>query len=188
MNKAVFLDRDGVINRKAPEGEYIVRWDDFEILPGVVEAIRTLNQSGYHVIIVTNQRAVAQKKITIAELEKMHGKLIATLAERGGRIDRIYFCPHDLGASCDCRKPKAGMLLRALKEFEIDPRESWMVGDSPVDIEAGKSAACRTALIGASPNGNDSGAGADILAGDLRQAVALILTVDESPSLPASRG
>ena|SRR5579862_7007754 len=188
MNKAVFLDRDGVINRKAPEGEYIVRWEGFEILPGVVEAIQSLNQSGCCVIVVTNQRAVARSKITLAELQEMHARLIATLAERGAKIDRVYFCPHDLEANCDCRKPKAGMLLRALKEFEIDPLKSWMVGDSAVDIEAGKTAGCRTALIGTSSNATDGGAGADILAGDLRQAVALILTADESPALPASRG
>jgi D-glycero-D-manno-heptose 1,7-bisphosphate phosphatase len=188
MNKAVFLDRDGVINRKAPEGEYIVRWEDFEILAGVVEAVRALNQSGCRVIVVTNQRAIARKKITLAELEEMHARLIAALAEHGASIDRIYFCPHDIEANCDCRKPKPGMLLRALKDFEIDPRKSWMVGDSAIDIEAGKRAGCRTALIGTSSNATDGGAGADILAGDLRQAVALILAADESPALPPSRG
>ncbi|MGA9798340.1 MAG: HAD family hydrolase [Terriglobales bacterium] len=188
MNKAVFLDRDGVINRKAPQGEYIVRWEDFEILPGVVEAIRALNQSSYRVIIVTNQRAVARNKITLAALEEMHGKLVAAVVEHGGIIDGIYFCPHDLETNCDCRKPKAGMLLRALKEFQIDPQKSWMVGDSPADIEAGKRSGCRTALIGERSNGEDSNAGADILAPDLRHAVALILHADGPQILPTRVG
>ena len=188
MNKAVFLDRDGVINRKAPEGDYVVRWDEFEILPGVVEAIRILNQSAYRVIVVTNQRAVAKNKMTLSELEEIHGKLIATVAERGGMIDGIYFCPHDLESNCRCRKPKAGMLLRALEEFEIDPQRSWMVGDSPVDIEAGKRSGCRTALVGAGLNRTDGDMGADILAGDLSQAVELILRADVSPPLSTSLG
>jgi histidinol-phosphate phosphatase family protein len=188
MNKAVFLDRDGVVNRKAQQGEYIVRWDDFEILPGVVEAIQTLNQSAYRVIIVTNQRALARNKITLAALEEMHGKLVATVAEHGAIIDGIYFCPHDLETNCDCRKPKAGMLLRALKEFEIDPQKSWMVGDSPVDIEAGKRSGCRTALIGEQLNGAHSGAGADIVADDLRHAVALILHADRPQIIPTRAG
>jgi histidinol-phosphate phosphatase family protein len=188
MNKAVFLDRDGVINRKAQQGEYIVRWDDFEILPGVVEAIQILNQSAYRVIIVTNQRAVARNKITLGALEELHGKLVATVAEHGAIIDRIYFCPHDLEIHCDCRKPKPGMLLRALEEFEIDPQKSWMVGDSPVDIEAGKRSGCRTALIGEEFNGADTGAGADILAEDLRHAVALILNADRPRIIPTRVG
>lgn len=181
MNKAVFLDRDGVINRKAPNGDYVVRWEEFEILPRVVEAIRILNQSAYRVIVVTNQRAVARNKMTLSDLEAIHGKLIATMAERGGTIDGIYFCPHDLESNCGCRKPKAGMLLRALEEFAIDPQKSWMVGDSRVDVEAGKRSGCRTALINGGLKAADGGNEADILAADLYQAVELILRADAPP-------
>ncbi len=176
MNKAVFLDRDGVINRKAPQDDYIVRWQEFEILPGVVEAIRNLNQAGYKVIIVTNQRAVAKNKITITELEEIHRKLIAEVGQSGAVIDRIYFCPHEIENKCECRKPEPGMLLRALEEFQIDLQQSWMIGDSAVDIEAGRRAGCRTALITA---GRTEGThGADILAEDLYQAVKKILRAE----------
>jgi D-glycero-D-manno-heptose 1,7-bisphosphate phosphatase len=175
MSKAVFLDRDGVINRKAPGEDYIVDWREFEILPGVVEAIRKLNQAAYRLIVVTNQRAVAKHKITLPELEEIHQKLIAEVARSGAVIDGIYFCPHDLESKCGCRKPEPGMLLRALKEFEIDPRQSWMIGDSTVDIEAGRRAGCRTALIKAGWNEEGGAQGADILAEDLYQAVEIIL-------------
>src|SRR5205814_4953551 len=130
MNKAVFLDRDGVINRKAPEDDYVVKWDQFHLLPGVIEAIRNLNQAAYRVIVVTNQRAIAKNRITISELESIHRKLMEKLGEHSATIDGIYFCPHDLESECGCRKPKPGMLLRALDDFAIDPQLSWMVGDS----------------------------------------------------------
>jgi histidinol-phosphate phosphatase family protein len=175
MNKAVFLDRDGVINRKAAEGEYVVRWEEFELLPGVAEAIRDLNRAAYQVIVVTNQRAVARNIITLLELETLHRRLIVKLAELGGRIDGIYFCPHDLEDNCECRKPKPGMLLRALEEFQIDPKASWMVGDSEVDIQAGQRSACRTALITTNYNRKGAEIPADILAENLQQAVAMIL-------------
>jgi D-glycero-D-manno-heptose 1,7-bisphosphate phosphatase len=186
MNKAVFLDRDGVINRKAPEGGYIVRWLEFEILPGVVEAIRILNQAAYRVIVVTNQRAVAKNKITLTELEEIHRKLIAEVAQSGAVIDRVYFCPHNLENKCGCRKPEPGMLLRALEELEIDPQQSWMIGDGAVDIEAGRRAGCRTALVRAAWNGTGGTHGADILAEDLYQAVEIILRTETA--VPVSAG
>ena len=175
MNKAVFLDRDGVINRKAPEDDYVVRWDQFDLLPGVVEAIRTLNQAAYRVIVVTNQRAIAKNRITISELESIHRKLMEKLGEHSATIDGIYFCPHDLESECGCRKPKPGMLLRALDDFAIDPQLSWMVGDSAVDIAAGSKAGCRTVLIGSVSNGLGIEIRADFRAGDLYQAVQMIL-------------
>jgi histidinol-phosphate phosphatase family protein len=175
MNKAVFLDRDGVINRKAPGDGYIVHWREFEILPRVVEAIRKLNQAAYRLIVVTNQRAVAKRQITLGELEDLHQKMIAEVARFGALIDGVYFCPHDIASKCGCRKPEPGMLLRALEEFEIDPRLSWMIGDSTVDIEAGRRAGCRTALIKACWNERGGAEGADILAEDLYQAVEIIL-------------
>lgn len=191
MNKAVFLDRDGVINRKAAEGSYIVSWPEFEILPGVIEAIRILNQAAYKVIVVTNQRAVARSKITLTELEEIHRKLIAELARSGAVIDRIYFCPHDLENKCECRKPEPGMLLRAVEELEIDPQRSWMIGDRPADIEAGRRAGCRTALVNAGGNGTGGTHGADIieadiLAEDLYHAVKRILGAQTAVPVSAS--
>ena len=144
MNSAVFLDRDGVINRKAIEGEYITSWEEMELLPGVAEGIALLNRAGFCVIVVTNQRCVAKGLISEADLQDMHSRMREVLARDGAVIDAIYHCPHDLESQCRCRKPAPGMLLEAAKSRSIDLASSWMIGDSDSDIEAGKSAGCRT--------------------------------------------
>src|ERR1700746_3271529 len=109
MKRAVFLDRDGVINRGAAEGDYILRWDDFRFLPGVAEAITSLRDAGWSVIVVTNQRCVSKGLLTIAELEAIHQKINEELAQTGAKVDGIYYCPHEKEATCDCRKPSPGM-------------------------------------------------------------------------------
>src|SRR5271168_5259751 len=113
MSRAVFLDRDGVINQPPPEGEYVTRWEDFHVLPGVVEGIALLNRAGFAVIVVTNQRCVAKGLMTVADLEKMHGRMTDVLARAGATIDETFYCPHELNPPCGCRKPAPGMLLRA---------------------------------------------------------------------------
>jgi D-glycero-D-manno-heptose 1,7-bisphosphate phosphatase len=143
----IFLDRDGVIIRKAPEGEYITQWAEVEFLSGSVEAIACLHRFGLKVIIVTNQRGVATGKIPVLSLEEIHSKMRAVITDRGGVVSAIYCCTHDISESCLCRKPKPGMLLRAAKEFSLNLADCWMVGDTTVDIEAGKRAGCKTALI-----------------------------------------
>jgi histidinol-phosphate phosphatase family protein len=148
MKKAVFLDRDGVINRRAPEGEYITRWEDMEILPRVPEAIALLARAGFFVLGVSNQRCVAKGLVTVNELESIHERLCRTLAAKGATITRIYYCPHENQARCACRKPDPGMLLTAARDYQIDLRSSWMIGDSDVDIQAGKNAHCGTVRIG----------------------------------------
>ncbi len=147
MRSAVFLDRDGVINRKAPEGEYITRWEDLEILPGVAESVRKIKEADLKVVVVTNQRCVAKGMLTEIALQELHKRLIDRLAEEGAVLDGIYYCPHDKTAGCACRKPAAGMLVQAAQEHEIDLKGSWMVGDSPSDILAGKKAGCRTIFL-----------------------------------------
>jgi len=144
---AIFLDRDGVIIRKALEGEYVADWSEVEFLPGSLEAIAAFCRFGYKVIIVTNQRGVATGKIELSKLKEIHFRMIDVVASRGGRISGIYFCPHDLPEGCSCRKPKPGMLLQAAAEHRLRLPECWMVGDSETDIAAGKSAGCKTALI-----------------------------------------
>ena len=148
MKKAAFLDRDGVINRKAPEGEYITRWEEMEILPGVPEAIIMLAQAGYSVLAVSNQRCVAKGLLTLSELEAIHQRLRKELETKGALLTSIYYCPHDDQPPCGCRKPAPGMLLTAAREHEIDLASSWMIGDSDVDIEAGRNARCKTVRIG----------------------------------------
>jgi D-glycero-D-manno-heptose 1,7-bisphosphate phosphatase len=147
MSKAVFIDRDGVINQKPREGEYITSWDDFHILPGVAGAIALLKKAGYAVIIVTNQRSVAKGLIAIAELEEIHARMRESLALSGATLDGIYYCPHDYESQCKCRKPAPGMLLVAAHALGLDLGSSWMVGDSDIDIQAGKNAGCKTARV-----------------------------------------
>lgn len=182
MRRAAFLDRDGVINRKAPDGSYITRWEDFHFLPGVPEAIAQLNQAEFSVIVVTNQRCVAKGLITPTELEKMHEQMSDHLANAGARIEAIYYCPHETGVLCDCRKPEPGMLLEAARSRSLDLASSWMIGDSEVDIQAGKRAGCKTAqLLEKSTARKVSGgnvaltSGPDVVAPSLIEAIPQIL-------------
>ncbi len=147
MTKAAFLDRDGVINQKAPEGEYVTRWEDFHLLPGAVEGIAQLNRAGFCVVVVTNQRCVAKGLLTEEQLEILHLRMTNQLARGGATIDAIYYCPHELEPPCRCRKPKPGMLLEAARSKNLDLAASWMIGDSDCDIQAGKNAGCKTARL-----------------------------------------
>ena len=147
MTRAVFLDRDGVINQEPPEGDYVTRWEDFHILPGVVEGIVQLRQAHFCVIVVTNQRCVAKGLMSLAELEKMHQQMSELLAREGAAVDGIYYCPHEIEPPCDCRKPAPGMLLDAARSHGIELAESWMIGDSDTDVVAGKNAGCKTARV-----------------------------------------
>jgi D-glycero-D-manno-heptose 1,7-bisphosphate phosphatase len=172
MKRGVFVDRDGVINRGAAEGDYILRWDDFHFLPGVPEAIRALQDAGWRVMVVTNQRCVGKGLLTIAELEAIHQKMKEELAKAGAKLDGIYYCPHAKEAQCDCRKPSPGMLLRAARAHDIDLSASWMVGNSERDMEAGRRAGCRTVRIVADgPADGES----DYFAFDLLEASKRIL-------------
>jgi D-glycero-D-manno-heptose 1,7-bisphosphate phosphatase len=173
MKKAAFLDRDGVINCKAPEGQYVTRWEQMEFFPGTCEAIRLLNQSGYFVVIVSNQRCVAKGLITASDLESMHARMVRDFAAAGARIDAIYYCPHELQPACACRKPAPGMLLDAAREHQLDLSASWMIGDSAHDVEAGRRAGCKTARV--TGEGNSAGDGADVVASSLLRATEKIL-------------
>jgi D-glycero-D-manno-heptose 1,7-bisphosphate phosphatase len=145
--KAIFLDRDGVVIRKASDGEYVTDWSEVEFLDGSTDAIADFCRFGYKVIIVTNQRGVATGKIELSKLNDIHSRMKEVIASRGGSIAEIYFCPHDISECCRCRKPKAGMLLQAVVEHQLSLPDCWMVGDAETDMAAGKSAGCKTALI-----------------------------------------
>ena len=179
MKKAAFLDRDGVINQKAPEGDYITRWEEVKFLPGVVEAIAKLNRAGFLVIIISNQRCVAKGLISISELEALHRRMCEWLADRGGVIDAVYYCPHEkTEPPCDCRKPGPGMLLQAAREHQIDMANSWMIGDSESDVEAGRRAGCNTLRI--QPANREADQKANLRAPSLLEAVPQILRVQVS--------
>src|SRR5208282_2376662 len=144
MKKAAFLDRDGVINRKAPEGQYVTRWVDMELLPGAREAIRLLNDAGFIVVVVSNQRCVAKGLITAEELESMHARMCREFHDAGATIDAVYYCPHDNQPPCGCRKPQPGMLFHAARVHNLLLSGSWMIGDSERDVQAGRNAGCNT--------------------------------------------
>ena len=118
----------------------MTRWEDFHVLPGVAESIRQLNGAGFRVIVITNQRCIAKGLLTVAELEKLHQRMSDHLARAGATIDAIFYCPHDFEPSCNCRKPAPGLLLEAAKSYGIELTASWMIGDSDIDVEAGKNA------------------------------------------------
>ena len=132
MRQCVFLDRDGVINVKPTPGEYIRTWEEFRLIPEVVDWIRLFNALGLLVIVVTNQRGVARGIMKQSDLDRIHERMRAELARAGARIDDVFSCVHEEGA-CDCRKPKPGMVLEAAKRWDIDVGQSLMIGDSALD-------------------------------------------------------
>ena len=153
--KAIFLDRDGTINKYVG---FLRNIDEFELLPGVIEAIKKINASGYLAIVVTNQPVIARGEVSYGELEEIHNKMETLLGEKGAYIDAIYYCPHhpdkgydgeipELKFECDCRKPKPGMLWKAATDFNVDLSKSWMIGDGENDVLAGKNARCMTGYI-----------------------------------------
>ncbi len=161
--RAVFLDRDGTINKYVG---FLRDIDDFELEEGAAQAVKLINGSGSLAIVATNQPVIARGEVTFGELAEIHNKMETLLGREGAYLDGIYFCPHhphkgyegeipELKFDCDCRKPKAGMLLKAAEELNIDLSRSWMVGDGENDILAGKAAGCRTALIGEGDFGQD---------------------------------
>lgn len=154
--KAIFLDRDGTINRYVG---FLREIDQFELLPGAAEAIRRINASEYLAIVATNQPVIARGEVTWEALSEIHKKMETMLGSEGAYVDAIYICPHhpDRGfpgerieykMDCECRKPKPGMLLQAARDYNIDLSQSWMIGDSDSDVQAGRAAGCLTMKIG----------------------------------------
>jgi D-glycero-D-manno-heptose 1,7-bisphosphate phosphatase len=178
--RTVFLDRDGVLNEKAPEGEYVWRWQDFRVLDGVPESIAWLNRAGMRVVVVTNQRGVALGRYTMADVAALHAEFQKLLALHGARVDGFYVCPHG-HEECNCRKPLPGLFEQAKADFpEIKVQTSVMIGDSRVDVEFGRRLGMKTILIGSADsqirsNLLEAGLPVDLLCSSLRAAVKAIL-------------
>lgn len=178
--KTAFLDRDGVINQKAPEGDYVSRPEDLKLLKGATHAIARLNRAGVRVVVVTNQRGVALGFYGTDDVRAIQAALEKLLAADGAHLDGFYFCPHDVGA-CDCRKPLTGLFEQARADFpEIDAAGSVMIGDSLSDIEFGRALGMRTILIEGNPELHASGTGqtapqADGRFASLAEAVEFLL-------------
>lgn len=159
--RALFLDRDGTLNK---EVNFLTNIDDLELLPGAAEAVKKINQAGYLAIVITNQPVIARGEVTLQQLNEIHAKLETLLGREGAYIDGLYFCPHhpDKGfegerpeykRDCECRKPKAGMVLQAARDFNIDLSASYMIGDRDKDVECGQAAGLKQSVL-CERNGN----------------------------------
>jgi len=173
--RAVFLDRDDTIAKDVP---YCSRPEDLELLPGVGEGIRLLNESGFVVVIITNQSGIARDYFTEETLGKIHQKLKDDLAKFGAHIDAIYYCPHHPSDGCDCRKPMPALTFRAAQEHHIDLARSFFIGDRLQDVETGHLAGCKTVLISPTEISEtllQSEVKPDFIASNFMQAVQVLL-------------
>lgn len=154
--KVIFLDRDGTINKYVG---FLRNVDDMQLIGGVSEAIKKINSSGFLVIVITNQPVIARGEVSFEELEEIHNKMETLLGNNGAYLDDIFYCPHhpdkgfdgeraELKFDCECRKPKTGLFMQAAEKYNVDLANSWMVGDSLTDMEAGKNAGCSVVLCG----------------------------------------
>ena len=144
-SKAVFLDRDGVINEK--RDDHVKNISEFKIFSGVGDAIKLLRDKGYLVIIITNQSAIGRKIISEKKLDEIHTELKNYLNQHDTYVDSIYYCPHTPEENCSCRKPKPGLLIKATNDFGINLEESYFIGDSESDLNAAKEARCKGILL-----------------------------------------
>ena len=185
--RTVFLDRDGVLNRKLPEGRYVTSWREFQPLPGVPQAIGRLNRAGVRVVVVSNQRGIALGLYTADDVRQIHSALQSWLQPQGAHIDAFYFCPHD-AHQCDCRKPLPGLFDQARAEFpEIAATSSVMIGDSLSDIEFGRRLGMTTLLLEGDPEDRKSGDEtahqlADCCFASLPEAVDALLASSDRPA------
>jgi len=148
--RAIFLDRDGVIN-KDPGGwtkyDYVTRWEDFHFLPGALEALKKLNRNGMKTILISNQAGVSKGYFSKEELNKVTGRMLGAINKKGGAIEKVYYCIHRNEDNCDCRKPKTGLLEMAKKDCGLELHSSYFIGDTETDVIAGRRAGCRTISV-----------------------------------------
>jgi D-glycero-D-manno-heptose 1,7-bisphosphate phosphatase len=169
MRRAVFLDRDGTLNRAAQPGEYVQAAYEVELLDGAAAAVALLARAGYLCVVVSNQRGVALGQMTNEDLHAVDVRLRDLVAAGGAELNATYYCTHGLDDGCDCRKPAPGLITRAARELDIELSASWMVGDSATDVEAGARAGCRTLRV-RPVDGALLAAAQTILADDQRKA------------------
>ncbi|MFX1328704.1 MAG: D-glycero-beta-D-manno-heptose 1,7-bisphosphate 7-phosphatase [Promethearchaeota archaeon] len=145
-NKAIFLDRDGVINK---EVNYLSDPNNFEFIEGSIEALKILRQKGFLLIVISNQAGIARGYFNEETLKRIHKRMINILKKKSAKLDAIYYCPHhpEYTGPCDCRKPNPGMILKAQLKYKIDLKNSYMVGDTIKDIQTGKAAKCKSVLV-----------------------------------------
>ena len=174
--KIIFLDRDGVINRDPGFGGYVTSWREFEFLPGALEALKKLNQTGYEAIIISNQAGLAKGLYTQSNLDEMTRNMLEKIEQSGGKIRSVHYCPHRDEDNCDCRKPKTGLFFQATKDLQVNFADTFFVGDNRRDMLAGKAVGCKTIFV---LSGNTKLEDLDVkpnfIARDLLQAVDKVI-------------
>ncbi len=145
--KVIFLDRDGVINKKSSDGDYVKSWKEFEFLPGAKEALALLTVAGYKIFIISNQRGIARGLMSVEDLKDLHYRMESELNGHGAWLAGSYYCPHKNEDACFCRKPQPGLLYRAAREHYLDLTKVIMIGDRPSDVAAAEAAGCRAILV-----------------------------------------
>lgn len=145
--KTLFLDRDGVINRNPPNKGYVRRWEEFHFIPNARRAIRDLTAAGYRIIVITNQSGIGRGLYTEETLGDIHARMLTEISTAGGRIAGVYYCPHRPDDGCECRKPKTGMIRRAVQEHNLQFTNGYLIGDTTTDIQAGHRAGLTPFLV-----------------------------------------
>jgi histidinol-phosphate phosphatase family protein len=143
----IFLDRDGVINRNRPQGDYVKSWEEFEFLPGARSAIARLTQAGFLLLVVTNQACVGKGIVSWAMMQEIHARMMQEIARAGGQIEGVLCCPHQADDGCDCRKPAPGLLIRAHQEYGVDLKQAILVGDSAKDVQAAAAVGMQAIMV-----------------------------------------
>jgi len=186
--KVVFLDRDGVINRDSPD--YIKGWSEFEFLPGSLNALKRLTQTGFTLIVITNQSAVNRRMISLNDLDAIHSNMRSVITANGGKISDIFFCPHTPDDRCGCRKPRPGLIHQAQRRYAFNLKCAYMVGDSAKDIECAQNAGCGYTVLVRTGNGaeaetilNRKKISPDYVAADLDDAANWIIAHDPSHAI-----
>lgn len=150
MRKIIFIDRDGVVNKDPggwTEHGYVTKWEYFEFLPGSKNALKRLTEAGYDIIIISNQAGIAKGYYSEKELEDITKKMISEIENSGGRISKVYYCPHQDKDNCVCRKPLTGMLKRCEKELGVKITEGYLIGDKETDVRTGRDFGLKTILV-----------------------------------------
>jgi D-glycero-D-manno-heptose 1,7-bisphosphate phosphatase len=177
--RTVFLDRDGVINEPPPDPGWVMRWKDFRFARGALDALKRLHEANFTVAVVTNQSCVRRGLADLATIQNINEQMVQAVAEAGGRIAGVYFCPHIDGDLCECRKPKPGLIDQAASDLGLDPSRAFLVGDSERDILAGQARGCTTLFVKNPYERLSDFCHADFEVKSLRKAVDIIVPMVE---------
>ena len=189
MEKAIFIDRDGVVNRD-PGGwtrySYVTKWEDFLFIDGSIEALKRLKDAGYRVCLISNQAGIAKGYFTISDLDKLNKRMLEAIEAGGGKIDELNYCPHEKTDMCNCRKPKTGMIEKALVGRDVDIKNTFVIGDDLRDIETGKKMGMKTILVLSGKTEKSSVEASkikpDFIKNNLLEAVNFILENERKPN------